>query len=806
MEPSGTTFEQALANMRETVDWGAEHGAELDRNEATTRLQLIDRLLRECLAWPSEQTEAEHHEAGEYADYLLGVPVRRVLIEAKREGRYFDLPVDTPRIAKLTTLFAANKELACAIEQALPYAQRRGVPFAAVCNGRQLTAFLPSRTDGVSPMEGRALAFSSLSDMLENFALLWDNLSLAGTEARTLQATLGGDRALPPPPKLSARVAGYPGHQPRNDLATQLQILGELFLHDLIRDEGRDEEEFLRECYCPSGALSQYALVTRALLAARYSAALGETLEVTLEDATTGKGNKQALRNDILAASMSTRPIILLGYVGVGKTMFIRHLIKVDAQDIADNAIVLYLDLLSEPALSELEEFIHRHFVRQLYEDHGVDIEERNFVRGVYNLELERFRAGVWSDIRESAPDKFKVREIEFLDEKVSAKEAHLRQSLDHLVNARQQQVIVILDNVDQRPSEFQERVFGISHSLAASWPGTVFVSLRPDTFNRSRKTGSLTAYQPRVFTIPPPRVDRVVEKRIAYGRRQIEEHGRLPSFPEGMTVQAESLNSYLDILATSFRKSDRLMRLLDNISAGNVRRALEHITTFVTSGHTNPARALRYHEEQGGYVIPFHEFCLAILLGETRYYDPGSSRIPNVFDICSPDGREHFLLPLVLDILVRTTDPDRDEGYVSPDAVYGPMQDLGFSSLQVAFAIERARSGELIETLPFEGVPRLYRITTVGTYVLQCLVGEFTYVDVVIIDTPIVAPAVRAEIQDVHATTRRVQRCRLFCDYLDSQWTPLSACGLSLDWPGLSGGLRQQMEGIEERLGPTAS
>ena len=51
-----------------------------------------------------------------------------------------------------------------------------------------------------------------------------------------------------------------------------------------------------------------------------------------------------------------------------------------------------------------------------------------------------------------------------------------------------------------------------MSEGLAQNWPMTVFVSLRPDTFYRSRAEGTLAAYQPRAFTISPPRVNVVQE------------------------------------------------------------------------------------------------------------------------------------------------------------------------------------------------------------------------------------------------------------------------------------------------------
>jgi hypothetical protein len=62
-------------------------GQTADRNEATTRLHFIDRLLVECLAWPKtpERFRVEVHQDGEFQDYVLGSPDLVVWV-AKRAG------------------------------------------------------------------------------------------------------------------------------------------------------------------------------------------------------------------------------------------------------------------------------------------------------------------------------------------------------------------------------------------------------------------------------------------------------------------------------------------------------------------------------------------------------------------------------------------------------------------------------------------------------------------------------------------------------------------------------------------------
>lgn len=82
-----------------------------DRNEATTRLQLIDRVLFEFLDWNPDEAVLEHAHNGQYADYLLTKIKRVMVVEAKKEGSTFALPLPGSGIDfQLSTLLKSNGE------------------------------------------------------------------------------------------------------------------------------------------------------------------------------------------------------------------------------------------------------------------------------------------------------------------------------------------------------------------------------------------------------------------------------------------------------------------------------------------------------------------------------------------------------------------------------------------------------------------------------------------------------------------------------------------------------------------------
>jgi hypothetical protein len=213
---------------------GRDNDYDRRRNEATTRLHLIDRLIEDCLAWPTEKIKAEDAYEGTYLDYLLAVNGTHLVVEAKREGAYFELPPGfQTRTLSLRALRETAGAVSTAIEQALTYCLQRGIPLRVVCNGNQVVGFIGSRQDGIPPAEGRAIVFTSLEDMRAAFDEFWRCFSPAGVESQYLYALLQRASHPPPPPKLSSTIFRYPGTNNRNQIQTELQILGELFLLDV---------------------------------------------------------------------------------------------------------------------------------------------------------------------------------------------------------------------------------------------------------------------------------------------------------------------------------------------------------------------------------------------------------------------------------------------------------------------------------------------------------------------------------------------------------------------------------------------
>lgn len=784
-------FATARANFESLVD--TFHDV-TDLNEATTRFRIIDQLLQNCLGWPAGEINCERYHSKEYTDYELGSRSIDAIVEAKKEGVYFSLPAGLSgrRLVEIPTLLS-DPDSRAAIEQVAGYCQKRGVPLGIVCNGHQLIAFFASRQDG-PPLDGQALVFSSLDEMLGDFTNLWNYLSRDGVAGRNLQRLLlGMSRVLTPPTKLSDQIPAYPGFRARSSLETDLRILGGAFIQD-IENEDAISEEFLSECYCNSGALSQYSLVSKEILKNRYDSLKGEGL--TAVSAKDSRGLSPDVPADLMSNALTRRPLILLGDVGVGKSMFLKHLLKIEAADVLESAQVFYVNFGVEPAIeTNLEEHVYKRIAAQLLENYGVDPTEASLVRAIYNGDLNRLKKTVVGELRETDPSAYRLEEIRLLSELTGRSASHLRRLLEHQRGTSGIQSVIVLDNIDQRAREFQDRVFVIAQSLAETWPTTIFVSLRPSTFYESKATGALAAYQLRVFTVSPTRVDEVVRKRLDYAKVQIRHQQESGNFPGHMSLSGDDLLTYIDVLRAAFTGNDELNLLLDNMSGGNLRVALTFLSNFVGSGYVSTARVLDEAKLGKTYTVPIHEFVRSMIFGEYDYFDPKLSEICNIFDVVADDGAEHFLLPMILAYVQHEGETAGGDAWVDLYDVMVFGQSLGFLAEQVAAQVERALRSRLLEPRPGKAAAGPFRITSVGAYMHREMIKSFSYLDAMVVDTPITDVHVRRGFSDVRPVLERLDRADLFLDYLDTQWSQSKLDGQShFDWPVLSAAARRDI------------
>lgn len=788
-------------------------------NEAETRFHFIDGLLVSCLGWRREEIHVEVSENGERADYELSSP-RQAIWEAKKSSLPFDIPArrksSAGLIYSLKTLREVDPLLEAAIQQCQSYCFSRGVQISVIANGPQVIAFLATRTDGVSPLQGNAIVWNGYEKLVEFFPSLWQSLSPGGVDERRLVQILSGTLRGGIPRKLSSLLFSYPQVRYTNEFQEDLKTVANLLLED-IRNLPDVESEFYRECYCESGALSQFALLTKAVLNSRYAELFSSSQEqpdvsAARQDPKAGIQNAQYL----FAEAIAKRPIVLIGDVGVGKTSFLKNLIYVEAAAEFREALYAYIDLGSQFPIEEgLAKAVHKEVKQQLLVRYKIDLEEWAFIHAVYYGDIQRFRRGLWGHLAESDPTLYEQKLREYLYEKTSDLMGHVAASINHIARGRKRPVVIMLDNADQRSFDLQQQAFVLAETLAKTWTAFVFVAVRPRTFHQSKRSGTLAAYPQRVFTIAPPRVEIMVEKRLGFALNMAE--GRLPvESIQNLSLKVDSLAAFLKALLEALRANKEIAELLANITGGNMREVMELITRFISTPNVDSKKIIETVIKTGRYRIPLHEFSKVALLGDYSHYNPESSIALNLFDVSAPDFREHFLRPIVL-ALLNTDRPTRNpDGFVFCEAIVKEMQDLGFMPIQSQSALRRLTNKKLIESserVTFEedtlgdligDIPAAFRLTSIGAYHLRRWCFTFAYLDAMVFDTPIFKDNFFQELSqspesfDIH---QRIKRAECFRRYLAECWHEAGLVTPFFDWIATEKALDASFASVERGI-----
>jgi hypothetical protein len=800
-------FERSRDNLQLLVQKFEKEPIE-NLNEANTRFYYIDQILTQCLGWELADISNEDNYDGKYTDYTLSLFRSVAILEAKKTGIYFELPSGSKKlIVPLKTVYNSNPDIRAAINQVKGYCHERSVQIAIVSNGWQFIAFIANRNDSVPVLEGNALVIPNLDCFYQNFQEVWNFLSKSGFEENNLLKKLTGNIEVELPKKLSSTIFQYPGIKDRNPFQTELEIISDLVLEDVIKDKDL-EKEFLTSCYCTSGALSSYSLVSKAILTTRYDYLFEENdKKATLEQVTGKKGISKELV-DIFANSLSKRPVLLVGDVGVGKSTFIDYLRLVEAPKVFEKALSFKIDLGSSATITlDIKSAIIDLLKQQLINDYLIDIEEDDFVRHCYFVELEQFKKSVKvKSLYTIDPPQALKKEIEFLTELVDNKIEHLKKSLEYICRNQKKQIIVFIDNCDQRSDQDQESAFLIAHEFASNWPMIVFISIRPETFHKTKKeSGALSGYHTKAFTIPPPRLDEVIKKRLEFAQKITT--GEISLSKLNTHINFSTLHSLIEVFLASCENNKSLMTFINNVSNENIRKAIELIKKFFGSGHVDMGKILMIYNTKGKYTIPIHELLRAIIFGDNIHYAPFNSEIINVFEIRHNNSNEHFILLILLSLLDDYSKNSRNNGFISINEVYKYMQGVGYLPVQIDTILNFAFSKKLFESsqkgdlLEIKNTELQIRATNLGIYHLRFLINLFTYVDAMIVDTPIFDDNIRIQIHNYAKINERLTRAELFRTYLDNQWTNAGLKSSNFDWMTFSHELKHDIETIEGRL-----
>jgi hypothetical protein len=721
-------------------------------SEADTRSKMIDPLLIECLGWEEKDLTREEHVTEGFVDYTIGSNgVNFLIIEAKKNGVGFELPKEiSERRYKINGVIKSEKDLVKCIEQAQRYCVEKGIRHGIVTNGNQYVIFEAFRYNS-SWREGKCLVYHSLDDMLDNFVQVWNLLSKDAVLNGSLKAFFTDQPELLTYTRPLDKIHNKDATLYRNSLYPYLQPFAEYFFSELI-DESKTE--LLRDCYIHQKAQTDAEDILRPYFLERikYLRKFDVNPFVETEKDAGRFGDSFERAETLLHDTPQGKLVLLLGGVGSGKTTFLHRFFKVVLED-REKLVWLYVDCRNAPVEPDkIESFV----LKEMLDDFRDKYES--------NLSQMLSEAGVG--------------ELRPVQRDIVLLFAVLR------VNGYS--VTLVLDNVDQQgylSPALQEQIFLEAQHLSKTLKAVEVLSMREETFFRSKTRGVLDAYYVERYGIHPPRFDRLIERRldaaVALLRSSDDRIQGVLKMPPPQESQRKELTGFFNILKGSLGPAGPSHRGISNfitsISKGNMRLALEFFHNFLSSGNTKVEEMLTIYHDTEGYTIPYHAFLKSVILGDRRYYSSNSSHVMNLFDMNTDLMPSHFLLLHILQYTYdrMQIDTAAGRGMIDINVLKIESEKVGVKVQAIDDSLAKLFKFGLIE---FESgakdpaMAKYFTLTPTGDYYLNVLVRRFPYLDLVWQDTPVSDSGlvdVLRKIIDEKNTDIRLERVEQFLDYL---------------------------------------
>lgn len=793
LPPIDTAFQAFSAAIAELAQYEC-----VDLSESDTRSKIIDRILG-ILGWREPNIRREIHERteGTYLDYKLATTQPIFVVEAKKSFVKFEIPLGGQRFYRIGGVIKNSTELISAINQARSYAMNSGITYCCVTNGYQFVFFRATNSLGVNWDQQLTVVFRSHADILSRFLEFYSIFSLdsvaGGLFSQSIPIGHLSANEVTRFHKFGAELKLDYETRDRNVLFPYTRELIKLVFQSLDNDDA--STELLEYCYVESPRDSSY------------ERGIGELLKehrTRIPDGATRLITKKKDAGDFQShvTGLSDRKThfgsvtLLLGTVGAGKTTFLNRFRKIFARELIDenffwihvsfNAFVESQDNLSDWVNEQIKSSLS---------DNYADIKPFDWasLQDIYIKEIEELRDGLLNPLFRHDKTQYEIKLSEEIRTLTKATGNHLLRCLAYYAKRTGRQVVIVFDNADQHSVAFQNEVFLLAHKYAQILRCIVFISLREESYWKNKDLGGLSAFHSTAFQISAPRIEQVLAKRFKYASKLIIEDRAVTASAfasDNLGLNPGRIDSIFKALQGSLLGSDRrFIRFLEYTSPGEVRRALDFVGRFLTSGHTNINRIIARIEYGEPIIhVPFHEFLQSVMLGDRMYYREDLSDVVNLFATDGKGDCSHFnRLAVIARLLSSISDSsDRGSGLVAISEIAHDCEAIGMTAetcISVISFLVRRRilATDTLVRDDFDAGGSV-RATAAALYYVGELATEFTYIDNILVDTEIGDDKVRKEIADISRTIfsetdrfkkleLRLERARKFIAYLSAEF-----------------------------------
>ncbi|MBA4391832.1 MAG: hypothetical protein C0399_12980, partial [Syntrophus sp. (in: bacteria)] len=627
-------------------------------NEADTRHQVIDVTLHDILSWPRSAVHCESFIDPGYADYgLLGRQDKLfLLIEAKKEGKYFTFPANFGQqslssIIRMKTLLT-DPTMRSAVEQVRTYCTNVGCEYAAVTNGHQWVFFKTFERQR-DWRDLNAFVIFGLRYFCDCFTDATNKLGYADiTDRASLVQLLGGIQSQRREvfyPKTG--IVAYDQEVTSNHLAPFLRPLAGRYLGVM----NERDDEFMERCYVNMREYTvNIAGVNQVIYDCLSPYFQNYNVKEFLDDSEGGAFGTRIV--DGVCGRQKGEVIILFGGKGSGKSTFIRRLLYHRPPDVVKNfAVVAVVDLLECP---EERTNIEKQIWIQLLNS----IDQNNVLNGdregIINLFADRYRQAQKQTLAGLDPksEMYNIQLNGLIKEWLQDSEYCAVRIAEHW-RTRQKGLIVVLDNTDQFSTDMQDYSFTLAQHISTRLKCLVVISMREERFHYSKLHGTLDAFPNSGFHLSSPPTEEVFSKRLAYMSDILASPDRTGAILPGVDHQKiQNIDRLLRVLRQQFQRgqSSHLDKFLRACAHGNMRLSLELFREFLLSGYTRVDEMIR----RGGWTLKIHQVLRPMMVPYRFFYAEESSSIPNLFKIRSEISGSHFTALRILTLLSANMSP----------------------------------------------------------------------------------------------------------------------------------------------------
>lgn len=705
-------------------------------NEAQTRFHLIDEVLLSVLGWEKTDIEVEDRASEDgattYADYIIRTAATTLVVEAKRLGAAFTLPTNR----KLLRLGGVLQEgaIGAAIRQARDYCRERAIPFAVVTNGNAWIIFAAVRTDGVSFEESTAHIFRDIADVKERFVEFWEFLSKERVLDGNISNVLLGRQNQDVPQRNIRQLLTEPSYRlGRNALYEHIEPAVSISLSD----EGiLESPEALAACYVKTGERIKFDSRLKIYFHDSMPPIGHKTVRVL------SRKNTKKFEKELTSTRIDSRRfIVVLGPVGAGKTTFLHYTRKVSATDSIDGKVLwLLIDFKKATSADSPRQFILKELISQIDEDNEFNLGDwHKSVKPAYEGLIQNLRRGALYLLAESDPKAFDAEIANRIMQERDQLEPYVERILRHA--GSQRPIFLVIDNVDQLDDlDFQGKVFVEAQAIARRIETNVIMAMRESTFLKHRSKPVFDAFQFDSFYIDPPSALPVLSHRFAYAKRILTGRSVRLTTENGITISIDDLGSFFEVVTRSLLR-EQTGYMIDALSANSVRRGLEVVRTFLSSGHTNADRAISSYIREGDYRFPEHEIFKAVVLGQMKYFSDSSSLLPNIYDSKLGAPEIQFLRLRILTRLVEMSADPAFKGETVAELL-GDLGRIGVSQIDFMNTLNKLANSSMIRTadgldvnLESTVLPTRLGAFTIKTLCLEFAYNEFCSIDAIVFD-----------------------------------------------------------------------